>query len=148
MPLPSLRRFAATLFAAWFALVAADVPGLHTCAMHDAPTAGSAVAPAVGHGGHHAHAASAPAAHGHDSEPIAQPVTDTPSDGAPTDEGHRCLCIGACAGAQAAPISTPPTLRVTVVAMPTATRVRARTIAPPARVDLELPFATAPPMLG
>lgn len=140
------RRFAAALFAVWFALVAADVPGLHTCAMHDVPTTGaSATAAHADHAGHAEHAGHA----GHQA-PAAAPAdasADAPAD-APADSTHSCLCIGDCSGAQVAPLSTPPELQATVVAVPTGTRPRTRRVAPPARVDLELPFATAPPTLG
>jgi hypothetical protein len=140
-----LSRAATAAFAAWFALVAIDAPGVHACGMHDAPG---------GEHEHRQHPAStherAPleeipheaAHHVHDSA-----AAETPTDHAPSDDTRQCLCLGDCAGAVAVVV---PAQTLELVSSTHSTRVERPEVAaaPIVRADLSLPFATAPPMKG
>jgi hypothetical protein len=122
------RRLFAALFGLLFAASGLTRELAGTCPQHANATGAGAAAV---HDAHHAHAT------GSATHP-----------GEPTDTGHgaHCDCIGDCCGCAIVRLDGAPPI---VVA--DATPVAAPTIAhaaidrPAARVDIALPFATAPP---
>lgn len=123
---PWWQRALALCLAVWFVAVAADVPGVHTCAMHGAGHSGAAAAMMAHAGAHHA----VPTHHG-----------------APDGAGRAaCSCLGHCCGAAslaARPVGGPLLATDTHIAAPMPGRPYHEYVA--AWVDFVLPFATAPP---
>ena len=114
----TLINLARALFATWFILVSAEVPGVHKCAVHSAHAAG------------HSHTAS----HNH-----SQPKKPQSHEG-------RCTCLGAqCTTDVFTSLAAVPTVRASVaILVDRKTNLStSESFAPPAQV--RIPFANGPP---
>lgn len=132
----SMRRSFALLQALWLALLIAEPFPVHACAMH-----------AAGHGVHAAPPpAEAHADHQHHHDPAAAHADDVAAPPIDAESLAVCQCLGHCCPGAVTPLAAVPVHAVETpgevvpVARPA---IWARATRAP---DLQLPFATAPPV--
>jgi hypothetical protein len=144
-----LRRWFAGLFALLFVVTGVTRELVGACPTHGttAVAAGPSATPAPTDAGHAHHAAMAPADGGHGTHAIdGDPHPADDGSGTPSHGGH-CDCLGECCGC--APIRTVPLAPVAFAALARISTAATYDVVSAERtddrVDVALPFATAPP---